>query len=153
MRNAEPMMVQKFIRGYECQVPFIKLDQDVFFQPIGIRIGTDCLLNDKIISEDLSYAYSYDYYAAYEKLDSSVCERMIQIAKKASEIVGIETYGRIDFRLDEQMNLYITDVATMPYIVEHSAFNHVFTRMGMSEKEIMLSIICSALIHKYHYVV
>lgn len=153
VRSAEPMMVQKFIRGYECQVPFIKLNQDVFFQPVGIRIGADSLLNDKIITEELSYVYSYDYYAACEKLDSSVCERMIQTAKRASEIVGIETYGRIDFRLDDQMNLYITDVATMPYIVEHSAFYHVFSQMGMSEKEIMLSVICSALIHKYHYVV
>lgn len=151
--SSEPMMVQKFIRGYECQVPFIKLDNDVFFQPVGIRIGEDYLLNDKIITEDLSYMYSYDYYDACEKLDSSVCERMLQAAKRASEIVGIGTYGRIDFRLDDQMNLYITDVATMPYIVEHSAFYHVFSRMGMSGKEIMLSVICSALIQKYHYVV
>ena len=152
-RSLEPMLIQKFIKGYECQIPFIKLNQNIFFQPIGICIGGDCLLGDKIISEDLSYVYSYEYYNAFEKLDSSVCERMIQTARRAAEIVGIETYGRIDFRLDNQMNFYITDIATMPYIVEHSSFYHVFSEMGMSERELMLSIIGSALINKYHYVV
>lgn len=152
-RSAEPMLVQKFIRGYECQVPFFYLDEGFFLSPIGISIDSEYLLNNKIISADLSYEYSYEYYNAIEKLPVSVCEHMIQEAKKAAKIIGIETYGRIDFRIDEQMSLFITDIATMPYIVEHSSFYHAFSALEMSETEIMLSIICSSLITKYDYVV
>lgn len=152
-RSSEPVLIQKFIKGYECQVPFIRLMSDVFFSPVGICIGSAYQLHDKIITEDLSYHYSYGYYDAKQEIDNDVCNQLIAIAKKAAQIIGINTYGRIDFRIDENKNLFITDVATMPYIVEHSAFYHTFSNMGMTSKELLLSVICSALIHKYHYVV
>lgn len=153
IRSAQPMLVQKFIKGYECQIPFIKLHQHVFLQPTGISIDSQYELGNKIISEDLSYIYSYDYYDANLVLDELVCENLHQIAEKASNVIGINTYGRIDFRIDCNMTPYITDIATMPYIIEHSAFFHAFSSMGLSSEELLLSIICSALINKYHYVV
>lgn len=152
-RSAEPLLIQQFINGYECQVPFIKLGEDVFFPPQAIRIGSEYCMGSRIISEDISYHYSYEYYCASQKIGEAICQTMQQIAEKASQIIGIDTYGRIDFRVDEHMNPFITDIATMPYIIEHSAFYHTFENMGLTSAELLLSIICSALINKYHYVV
>lgn len=146
-----PLVIQQFIRGYECKVPIFVLDDITAFDPIGICIDNVKLLNDKIITQDLSYHYSYKDFLLSECFSENIIEEIKTNAKKVFELIGMENYGRIDCRITPDGNFYFYDFATMPYITKHSELTYLFTKNGLNQSALFNVIFNSALITKYNY--
>ena len=146
-----PLVVQQFIRGFECKVPIFVLDDITVFEPIGICINDVKYLNDKIITQDLSYHYSYEDYLLSECFPKSVIEDIKINARKIFELIGMENYGRIDCRITQDGDFYFYDFATMPYFTEHSELTYLFKKYELNQSALFNVIFNSALITKYNY--
>ena len=146
-----PLVVEQFIHGYECKVPIFVLDNLSVCDPIGISINGNQNLDKMIITQDLSYHYSYDNYALSECFSNSVIEEIKEYAGKVFEFLGMENYGRIDCRVTPNGEFYFNDYATMPYFTHHSEMFYLFGSHHLSQGKLFNVIFNSALITKYHY--
>lgn len=146
-----PLIIQQFIRGYECKVPIFVLDDITAFEPVGICIDDAKYLNDRIITQDLSYHYSYDNFMLSECFSGDVIEEIKTNAQKVFELIGMENYGRIDCRVTQEGNFYFYDYATMPYFTDHSELTYMFKKYNLDQSMLLNVIFNSALITKYGY--
>ena len=121
-----PLVIEQFIHGYECKVPVFVLDGITVCEPIGISIDGSRNLDKKIITQELSYHYSYDNYLLSECFNSDVIEEIKEYAGKVFEFLGMENYGRIDCRVTTDGKFYFYDYATMPYFTQHSEMSYLF---------------------------
>lgn len=146
-----PLIIEQFVRGYECKVPVFVLDTITAFDPIGICIDNKRYLNNRILTQDLSYHYSYTNYMISECVPHKVIEQIKLNAKKIFELLGMENYGRIDCRVTKDGNFYFYDFATMPYFTAHSELTYLFSNYNLPQNVLFNVIFNSALIAKYNY--
>lgn len=146
-----PLVIQQFIRGYECKVPVFVLDNTVACDPIGISIDNVKNLNDKIITQDLSYHYLYDDFILSECFSADIIENIKTSAQKVFELIGMENYGRIDCRVTQEGDFYFYDFATMPYFTVHSELAYLFKKYNLTQGMLFNVIFNSALFTKYNH--
>lgn len=79
------------------QVPVIKLNGK-YFAPmaIGINMDNNCLLLNKIITYDIAYDETYNFYD-FSKINEALAQQLMRTAEFACSILGLEHYGRFDF--------------------------------------------------------
>ncbi|WP_206537062.1 hypothetical protein, partial [Paenibacillus sp. PAMC 26794] len=58
-----------------------------------------------------------------------------------AQLVGLRSYGRVDFRIDNQGVAYLMDIAASPYTTKHSSFAYAFNQMGLEYHDIYSTII------------
>jgi len=141
----QDILAQEFIAGYEVQVPVIKLDGK-YFAPmaIGINMDNNSFLCDKIISYDIAYDETYNFYD-FAKINMPLAQQLRKTAESACAILGLENYGRFDFRIDTEGLFYITDISTHPFLIKHSAFAYMFSILDLKYEDIFLLLINLAL--------
>lgn len=137
----QDILAQEFIPGYEVQVPVIKLNGK-YFAPmaVGINMDNDCLLNNKIITYDIAYDETYNFYD-FSKINESLAQQLKRTAESACSILGLQHYGRFDFRIDSNGRFYITDISTHPFLIKHSAFAYMFSVLNLKYEDIFLLLI------------
>jgi D-alanine-D-alanine ligase len=122
----QPITIQQFISGYEIEVPvIIKKGVPITIEPIGLGMGEIKLLNDNILTYDIVYNDNYTFYPFIE-LGEDLNNQLLSTAKKTAMIIGIEGFGRVDFRITTDKKYYIIDVSTYPHIIHHSSFWYMF---------------------------
>ncbi|MFW6677059.1 hypothetical protein ACOAOT_05295 [Lacrimispora sp. AGF001] len=136
----QDVIVQEFIQGYEVQVPLIIGNDPLVLEPVAITINNSPNLAEKIITYDLAFSEEYSF-AAYSSINKTISDKLIDEAIKTAKCLGMENYGRVDFRIDANGNYYITDISTHPYLIGHSAFAFVFKEMELEYKDIFACII------------
>jgi D-alanine-D-alanine ligase len=152
--HQQPIVCQKFIIGYEVEVPVIELSSLLLAAPpIGISINNNPFVGESIISEEISSIYGYDFYLAEEMLSKNLVEKLSDIARSCFRSMGLRNYARIDFRINNDHEIYVTDVSSTPFIIMHSSYNYVFQLLGFEPKDIFLLIVLSALTEDNNYVV
>lgn len=130
------IIVQQFIEGYEVQVPIIKFNQEIIpLMAVGINMNNNPLLSNKIITYDVAYDETYNFYD-FSDIDMQLAKEIMNTAKRACEILDLEHYCRFDFRVDTNGNFYITDISTHPFLIKHSAFAFVFNNFGYKYEDI-----------------
>ena len=140
-------IVQEYIEGAECEVPIFKCGNSVMvFPPVGIDLGDNSILN-----ETLSATYSYGFYSIADVYSSDTVKKIISSAKDAFLLLQMNTYGRIDFRIDKNGVPYIIDISTTPYTTKHSSFAFAFSKQGFHYSDIYEAVIASALYGKKYY--
>jgi len=139
------LLIQEFIDGYECEVPILCSNGKCFaLPPVGISMGTNASSN--ILSYDMSKADDYGFYSLTELLSHKICAEIMQDAIRTFELLGLEKYGRVDFRIDKNNNAhYVIDISTTPYITRHSSFAYAVENNGGSYSDIYKLIVAAAL--------
>ena len=97
----------------------------------------------------------YDYASKYTKgMSRYVCpaelsprqtETLQQLAGKAMQVLGVQVYGRVDFRLDPQGNPWCLEVNTLPGMTETSLLPMGARALGLSFPELIDAIIHESL--------
>lgn len=135
--NNEHFLIQEYIDGIEVEVPFFCIDnQYVILDPIKLDMHTDILTSEVSDNNDYSFKLFNDI-----NLEKSLKET----TKKLVQYIGIDTYGRVDFRIDKKGNFFVIDIATMPYTTKHSSFNFVMQYYGFSSTDLHKLVILSSL--------
>lgn len=139
------LLIQEFIDGYECEVPiFCNRGKCFALPPVGINMGTNT--SDNILSYDISKSDDYSFYSLSEILPNEICAEIMQDAIRTFELLGLEKYGRVDFRIARNSNAhYVIDISTTPYITKHSSFAYAVEKNGGSYSDIYKLIIAATL--------
>jgi D-alanine-D-alanine ligase len=127
----QPVIVQPFISGYEVEVPVIS-DGDIceVVLPVGISVNNKKQLNNVILDYNTRKNLEFGFYN-FEKLNPTVSASIEKCTKEIVKLLGIEGFGRVDFRIDLNGNYFITDVATNPHLTKGMSFNFAFEENGM----------------------
>jgi D-alanine-D-alanine ligase len=135
------LVIQRFISGYEAEVPLIVIGNQIFaFPPVGLCMyGNSYKMGSRIF--DYEHIYNDDYmFFDYQAVMDNASE-LIKDAKRCAKLLGLSGLCRVDFRISDNGEYYITDVATNPHFIRHSSVNFAFHLAGMHDSDIMQIII------------
>lgn len=132
----QPVIVQPFIAGYEIELPLIIGTEKFTLPAIGIKIDNIELLENKFLDYEARFHHTYDFYN-YDEFAPDLSAQIKIAAMKAAKLLGIEEFGRIDFRIDQYGNYYISDIATNPHITADSSYTFAFQELGYSYSEML----------------
>ena len=139
---------QEFIDGDECEVPIIAFGQDIIiFPPIGINLNSKAILD-----ESTSNSYDYTFYDLASKYPINIISTIKDYALKTFKTLGMEIYGRVDFRISRDGTPYVFDVSTTPYTIKHSSFAYAFKTLNIQYSSIYEAVIIASAIRNGIYI-
>ncbi|MBI6874908.1 hypothetical protein [Clostridium aciditolerans] len=141
INRKEALFVQEFISGFECEVPLIISDKVHTMSPVGISINNNPNLSTEILTYERSFEDDYNFYNLSEVINKKQCLFIQELSAKIGKIIGLQNYGRIDFRIDNFGNPYLIDIASTPYTTKHSSFAFAFENLCIPYNEIYSTII------------
>lgn len=131
------ILFQEYIEGLECEVPFFNISGEIIvLDPVLIRIN-----NSNIITSTISNNYEYTFDLLKYHLQNEICEKIRECVKHLAIILGIQVYGRIDFRINNDNQYFVIDIAATPYTIQHSSFAFLFEQYGLCYEDIYKIII------------
>lgn len=137
-------IVQEYIGGAECEVPIIKNGNDIHvFPPVGIDLH-----GKRILDEETSEHYHYDFYTLDKVFSSKTVDKIKNYAERAFQLLQMEVYGRIDFRINRNEEPFIIDISTTPYTTKHSSFAFAFELLGFEYFDVYRAIISAAMMRQ-----
>lgn len=138
----QPILVERFIRGKEIDIPIIGTHPNRAFGVVGITLnGNDDLgdsyLTSKIVGSD-GYGFKYP-------LMSPFVEKAEKSALRLYDILECRDFGRADARIDNEGEPYLLEINTYPFLGRHSSFTEIALKSGMGYKQMIGKILNSAL--------
>lgn len=132
----QPIIVQPFISGYEIELPIICESDKLPLIAAGIKIGDDKMLGDKFLDYKSRFFHLYSFYNFNESF-SEFSQLVEAEAITVARILGIEGFGRVDFRITPSGEIYVSDISTNPHITKDSSYSFVFQELGYSYSEML----------------
>jgi len=144
-KNNENYLFQEYIDGYECEVPIFCSSGKAFaLSPVGISFNSGNY--EGILSYDDSKNSNYGFYSLSEILSKDICKKIKHEAIKVFNLLNLEIYGRVDFRIDKKTDKhYLIDISTTPYITQHSSFAFEMKNQNCFYSDIFHLIIAEAI--------
>lgn len=136
------VLVQEYIEGAECEVLVLEYGGHyIALDPIQIDID-----GEDILSSEISNSYRYSFHALESSFPPTLCGAIQRYAEQAASLLDIRTYARFDFRIDQNMNCFLIDIAGTPYTIKHSSIAYLFQeKYHLKYKDIYKVIACLAL--------
>jgi D-alanine-D-alanine ligase len=123
----QPVTVQQLISGREVEVPIVDVADGFAPMAVGISVDGKDLLGDVILTYDLVNDDLYGF-TDYQENSDRMAEAMKKTALNVARILEFRGLSRVDFRVDETGQHFVTDVSTSPHITPHSSFEFTFDR-------------------------
>ncbi|MBD5131237.1 MAG: hypothetical protein HDT28_01390 [Clostridiales bacterium] len=147
----EPVIGQQFISGYEVEVPVICNSTDTIILPaVGLSRNGQRLLGDYFFDYDTIFDDGYGVYSFDDA--SELTSKLYLICNRVINILDLKGHFRIDFRITENGNPFITDINNDPTIGWESSFLHSVKSLGYNEKDLLAIILGSYLINQTNIV-
>ena len=139
-RLQQPMVVHVLIPGREYEVPTVEIDgKFCAVSPVGITIAGKDQLGDRILSYEEVSTDKFGFNT--ECSDQTLMARLRSAAAGTCEVLGLNGFARVDFRVSEGGDARVIDVATSPHIVRHSSYWAVFNSVGWDHPEMLACMI------------
>ncbi len=119
-RLRQPLTVQNFIEGFEVELPVFECGQIRAPRAIGISLDGERLLGDRFLDFDVVFEDEYDFYDFRSEMPVTA-EVLCGLAVKAFRCLGMETIGRVDFRVSPDGSPAIIEVASKPHLTRHGS--------------------------------
>lgn len=143
----QEIIVQAFIEGYEVEHPFVVDKEITPLIPMGIQLNDSRNLSDQILTYEIRGKDQYSFYN-YSTENQVINAKLIETTAAVAEVLGITGFGRVDYRINQKNEFFVTDIATNPHIVKHSSFHQSFIELGYTYNE-MLATFVAITIAKY----
>lgn len=135
------VIVQEFIEGREVEVPVILNDQyGVSLSPVGIKIGEEKHLGNKILDYDIRGNNKFSFYSL-AKENKELSKNIQRTTEMIAFELGIFGMGRIDYRIDDDDNFFVTDVSTNPHITKSMSFYFAFKELGYTYEDVLATLL------------
>lgn len=136
----EPILAQQFISGYEVEIPIICNGKAVNILPaVGLSFAGKKNLGDLFFDYDSILNDEYGLYL-YESVNPQIANRMYKICEQIIKILDLQGHFRIDFRVSNDGEPYVTDINNDPTLGMESSYLYSIKSLGYSDKD-MISII------------
>jgi len=137
----QSLIVQKFIPGYEVEVPIIINNNEIcILPPIVLSQSGQLCMNYNFLDFDNIYDNNYNF-SLLKVINESWEYSIKECAKKICNILELERYSRIDFRITFEGDFYVTDINSYPHIVSHSSFGYAFEQLNIGCENILPCLI------------
>ncbi len=136
----QTMLFQEYIIGKEVECPFFVINGNVIALPaIELKIKNQSFL-------DIETSANNDYTFSIFNTEKAV--QLYPLLDKIVSTLNINGYGRADFRVTKDGEMFLFDVATMPFICKHSSFAFAMEYLNLKRSDIFKIILCIALHNK-----
>ena len=140
----QPVIVESFIEGYEVEVPVIIGQEAEIVLPVGITVENKKDLGNQILDYNIRKDLKFGFYN-FSKFDSKLSMQLEKYTIDVVNLLGISGFGRVDFRIDYNKNIYITDIATNPHITKGMSF-YYFTENLLNYTQMLETLIALSLL-------
>jgi len=142
----QEILVEKFVAGYEVEIPVIVFNNvpTVFF-PIGINLDGDKKMGERILDYHLRDVDAYEYYD-FSLECPQAANLALDVAARTAEILNIKGFGRVDLRISESGNVYVTDIATNPHYTARSSYEFLFSKLGFNYDDLVACLIAASIV-------
>jgi D-alanine-D-alanine ligase len=130
------VVVQEFISGMECETPVVGAASHIALGPAGISIDQNKSLGNSFLDYDRVYFDKYGFYDFAEEAPE-IATKISEIATRAATALGLGGYSRVDFRIADSGQAYVTDISTTPHLIDHSAYAFCFGIAGWSRADML----------------
>ena len=143
------IIIQKFIEGYEVEVPFF-CDNDSFqcLKPQGIMING----NDNLGNHFLDYTARGNHLFSFYNFDDKfpqITPAILSTTERIARIINIQGMGRIDFRLNNNFDFYVTDINSNPHLIEVASPSEALRQMGLGKYSDLLHLIIGVTLNRH----
>lgn len=135
------LVVQEFIEGYEVEIPFI-YDGKSFYslKPQGISINNQKEIGNKFLDYNSRGNHLFDFYNFDEKFPN-ITPKIVSAVENIAKIINIQGMGRIDFRVNTELDFYVTDINSTPHLIEVASPAEALRKIGFKEYASLLHLI------------
>lgn len=140
-KYSQSLIVQEFIPGYEVEVPIIINKSEIcILPPVVLSQSEQLCMNYNFLDFDNIYDDNYSF-SLLNVINESWEHSIKEYAKKICTILELERYTRIDFRITNKGEIYVTDINSYPHIVSHSSFGYAFEQLNIGYENILPCLI------------
>ena len=82
----------------------------------------------------------------FSETNAKLSKKLESCAMDVVTLLGITGFGRVDFRIDYNENIYVTDIATNPHITKGMSFYYAFSENGLDYTQMLETLIALSLI-------
>ncbi len=137
----QPVIVESFIEGFEVEVPVIIGEETEVVLPVGITVNNqkkiwEIRFLDYGIRRDLKFGF-YNF----EEAEPEISKQLEECTKRVVQLLGITGFGRVDYRIDYNKNIYVTDIATNPHITKGMSFYYAFSENDLNYTQMLETLI------------
>lgn len=138
-------MAEKYIDGREFNCAFLG---DDFLPPTEIRFHPD-FEGHKILTYEAKWnedALSYQQSLRSFDVEPEIAQRLTMLTRECRKAFHLKGYARVDFRMDQEGNLYVIDINTNPCISPNSGFVAMVEKHGLTPEIMFEKLIQDAFI-------
>ena len=140
----QEILAEKFITGYEVEVPVIASgNATTAFFPVGIKLNNDKKMGKRILDYHLRGVDDYEYYD-FTLENPMTAQSALDVAVRTVQVLNIKGFGRVDFRISENGDVYVTDIATNPHYTVRSSYEFLFKQMGLCYEDMIACLIAAS---------
>ena len=135
-------VVQELISGWEVEVPILVAGAPKALAPVCVGIDGDPKMEKKIFHFTDVRSESYEFF----ELPSEIRQyeaALRSISERVAYLLGFRGAARIDFRISQQGELKIIDVATTPHLVKHSSYSYRFLQLGLPHSSVFSALVAA----------
>ncbi len=140
----QPALVEEFILGQEFTVAVLGNDHPRAMPIVQIKIDGETKLNDKFYTFARISSDRLEYVCPAQ-IDKKLNDKIADTAIRAYEAVDCRDFGRIDFRTDNDGNVYVLEINPLPSLSTEDVFPLIAREMGNTYNGIIGDIIKIAL--------
>lgn len=143
----QPLLVEEFIRGREFTVGIIGNGTETTVLPPMEIVYNDKNLKNKIYSFNVKKDYKkHITYVCPPQLDNKIMDELIRVSKKIYEVLQCKDFSRIDFRLNENGEVFFIEINPLPGLAPgYSDYPMLAEFSGISYGDLIKMILNSAL--------
>ncbi len=139
----QPALVEEFIRGEEFTVAVIGNGHPEVMPTVQIKIDGRLKLNDKFYTFARITSDRLEYICP-ARIAQDLNKRISDLALKAYQAVECRDFGRVDFRVDNEGNIYVLEINPLPSLSTEDVFMLVAKAIGISYEDIIGKVLDSA---------
>lgn len=145
------VIVQEFVSGIEVEVPVLSnREKCIALDPVWLKDEKNENMSNRVLNFTIRNSADYKRIN-FSTIDKNMAEQMKNTSTLLAQKLGLFGIGRIDFRIDENQNYYLTDISTFPHINYTSSVVHSFGYLGFDQYHYTLAFLVGVSLGRYEY--
>jgi len=139
----QPALVEEFISGQEFTVAVVGNDPVEIMPIVQIKIDGRLKLNNKFYTFARITSDRLEYICP-ARINQDLKKKISELALKTYNAVECRDFGRVDFRVDNDGNIYVLEINPLPSLSTEDVFSLVAKEIGITYEQVIGKILNSA---------
>lgn len=132
----QPLTIQSLIEGMEVEVPLITDSRPTAMGIAALQIDASAVLGSRVLSYEDAYEDAFSYTDGIKLLPHSQTELIRTIAERSARVLNFKGLSRIDFRINDRGEAFVTDVSSTPHLTKSNAVAFVMAQAGYEYRDV-----------------